>query len=230
MNIGLIIIATGKYDRFIDPLLQSARIHFLPEDSVTFFLFTDSIKEYGEDVVVIPTKHKPWPSPTLHRYRNIVAAKDKFEGMDYLFYSDVDMLFVDTVGREILSKGLTVTHHPGFYSFGTGSWCNIPASCAYTTNRKAYYAGGFNGGTKDAFLFAADVMDYAIQLDEDKGVQAEWQDESHLNKLISMEEDFKALTPSYCYPDNPELARLWKIDHLKPKLLALSKNHQEVRS
>jgi hypothetical protein len=229
MNIGLIIIATGKYDRFIDPLLQSARIHFMPGDKTTFFLFTDSLKDYGNDVVTISTEHEQWPGPTLHRYRNIVANQHLFAQSDYVFYCDVDMLFIDTVGREILGDGLTAVYHPGFFSFGTGSWCVDKLSTAYTTNCKGYFAGGFQGGTKQSYLLACTVMETYIKWDEKNKVVATWQDESHWNKYLS-EHEYKALTPEYCYPDKPELARLWKIDHLKPKLLALSKNHQEVRS
>jgi hypothetical protein len=232
MGIGLIIIATGKYDRFIEPLLQSARIHFLPEDKTTFFLFTDSTKDYGDDVVVIPTEHKPWPSPTLHRYRNIVAAKDKFDGMDYLWYIDADSLFVDTVSNEVLRPGITGVLHPGFAMFpGKGSWGSQTYSMSFTPHfkRKSYYCGGSQFGDRDAYLTMCELMDYWIRHDEMHGIMPEFHDETIWNKLLS-EFGHHVLDPSYCMVEQPELRKLWKIDHLKPKLLALSKNHQEVRS
>ena len=69
-----------------------------------------------------------------------------------------------------------------------------------------------------------------IEEDESKGVHAVWQDESYWNQLLSMRIGVKILDSSYCYVQQPHLQKLWKIDHLKPKILALEKNHSEIRS
>lgn len=230
-NIALIIICTGAYHRFIEPLLDSARKYFLVQDSVTFYLFTDNLEDYGSDCVVIPTKHEQWPGPTLHRYRNIINSKSMFSGMDYIFYTDVDMLFVDHVGREILGEGLTGVLHPGFYSFDMGAWGNDKNSTSYTQpcNRKKYFAGGVQGGKATVYLSACTAMDINIKTDEKNGVLAQWHDETHWNKLLS-ENTCNVLTPEYCMVEEPEKRALWRIDHLKPRILALAKNHKEIRT
>lgn len=231
-NIGLCLIATNKYDQFIEPFLNSARIHFLVGHNVTFYLFTDSKRDYGEDVVTIPIKHEPWPLVTLHRYKNIMGSKNLFLGENYLYYSDIDMLFVDKVGDEILHEGLTVVAHPGFAMFpGTGSWGNNKLSTSYTPpeRRKVYVAGGWQGGSKSAFLLACSTMHMNIVQDESNGVIPEHHDETMLNKLISEISNYKLLTPEYCMVEQEHLRRLWKIDKLKPRLIALAKNHSELR-
>lgn len=231
LNTGLIIIATGKYDRFIEPLLESARIHFLPGKNVTFFLFTDSLQDRGEDVVVIPIVHEPWPGPTIHRYANIIKSKSMLSRMDYLFYVDADSLFVNTVGEEILRAGLTAVLHPGFAMFpGKGSWGNNHLSTSYTpiNKRKIYACGGVQGGSATAYLAACNLMAMNIEEDERNGVMPEFHDETMWNKLLS-DANYHLLDPSYCMVEELEKRALWRIDHLKPKLLALAKNHNEVR-
>jgi len=232
-NIALVIIATGKYDRFVEPLLNSARKFFLIHDDLTFYIFTDKIKDYGEDCVVIPTKHEDWPGPTLHRYRNIVSAKSLFSGIGYIFYCDVDMLFVDHVGREILGNGLTATLHPGFAMFPkTGSWGSNVRSTSFTDKifRYKYYAGGFQGGRSKRFMFYCETMAANIRTDELIGIIAEHHDETHWNKIIANSPDHICLDPSYCMVEEPEKRKLWKIDHLRPKIIALAKDHKAMRT
>lgn len=230
-NIGLIIIATGRYHQFVPALLESARKYFLVDEKVTFYLFTDVIKDWGDDVVTIPTKHEAWPKPTLYRYKHIINSKSLLSSTDYLFYIDADSLFVDHVGKEILSDGLTVTHHPGFYSFGTGSWETNPKSRACTIYKKRYACGGFNGGKTNVFLSAASYMAIGIDEDEKNGVVAVYHDESFLNKLVGdIVTDAYWLNPSYMMVEEPEKRLLWRIDHLKPKILALKKDHGSIRN
>lgn len=231
MKIGLIIISTGSYHHFIEPLLHSARTHFMPGENVTFYLFTDSLIDRGEDVVIIPTKHEPWPGPTLHRYRNIINSKSLLNGSDYLFYIDADSLFVDTVGREILKEGLTGVLHPGFAMFpGNGSWGNKATSMSYTPihNRKNYYCGGFQFGSTSAFLSACCLMRTNIEIDEKNGVIPEHNDETVWNSLLSAA-PHNILPPSYMMVEEPAKRKLWKIDHFEPKIIALAKDHKEVR-
>ena len=42
MNVGLLLIATGKYDSFVPQLIEGANKFFLTNHNVTYFLFTDS--------------------------------------------------------------------------------------------------------------------------------------------------------------------------------------------
>ncbi len=225
-NIGLLIIATNKYDRFVKPLIDSARKHFLTNHKVTYYVFTDSEKlnELGDDVKIIPHKHLKWPLPTLYRYKTFVQHKDTLINEDYLYYCDSDMLFVNTVGDEVLGDRVS-TIHPGFMG-DRGTPETNGKSLAYVAPNEplTYYAGGFNGGTSQNFLDMSETIDKNIDIDMDKGIIAVWHDESHMNRYFIDNKPTLVLDPSYCYPES------WNLKGYTKRLLALDKNHTEMRS
>ena len=224
MKVGLLLISTGKYDRFVQPLLNSARKYFLTNHEVTYFLFTDSDKFHNEkNTVIIPKIHEPFPAPTLKRYETFYSYREELSKMDYLFYCDVDMLFVDEVGDEILSDRVA-TLHPAFQG-GRGTPETRQESLAYVSQdeKMFYYAGGFNGGTAKNFLEMCERLDINIKKDLEKNIIAIWHDESHMNRYFVDNPPTKSLSPSYCYPES------WNLPY-KKRLLALDKNHEEVRN
>ena len=231
-NIGLLIIATNKYTQFVSPLIESADKHFFKNHNVTYFVFTNKFDdiEGRNDIIKIDKTHEQWPLITLGRYKTIHKSADILSKMDYLFYCDADMLFVDEVGDEILpdenSNGLVGTIHPGFfhgnrelYSYETN-----PNSTAYISPQEGvfYYAGGFNGGTTNSFLTMAKTLSERINKDLENNIIAVWHDESQMNRYM-VDNPPKSLSSSYCYPEN------WNIP-FERKLLALDKNHEEVRN
>lgn len=228
MKIGLLTIATNKYIRFVDPLWESAKKHFLTNHDVTMFLFTDSV-DYKPDSkqVIIPQQHLVWPGPTLFRYNVFDLNKDKLKEMDYLFYCDADMLFVNTVGDEVLGERVA-TNHPGFFQSArqTFTYETNPRSLAFVPQNKGtyYFAGGFNGGTSKEYLKMAEKLSENISEDYSKGIVAVWHDESHMNKYFIDNPPTVILSPSYCYPES------WTLDaKIEKRLLALDKNHKEMR-
>ena len=228
MTIGVLIIATNKYKQFIQQLLDSIDRYFFRHDKVNIYLFIDNLSFSFNttdriNIVKIIIPPDKFPTVTLHRYKYFTEASDKID-CEYLFYSDVDMRFVGEVGKEILPNKkelLTAVLHPGFYK-GNGSWCNNEHSTAFTVNKNKYFAGGFQGGERDKYLEVCKLLSNNISKDEEKGIIAEWHDESHWNCYLS-KNYFKELTPSYCYPEG------WHIPFVK-RLLALNKNHAEIRS
>lgn len=240
-KIGVLLISTGKYHIFVQPLIDDIDKHFFVGHEIEIYLFSDREmnielrkSECRINVVRVPTEHKPFPHPTLKRYEFFTNAADKITS-DYLFYLDVDMGIVGDVGEEILPDeshgGLVVTHHPGFYRGGWGSTNCNPASKAWIPEeqRKTYFAGGFNGGETKAFLAMAKELSENIADDESRGVMAEWHDETHLNAYMSTRNP-KKLTPEYCMVEQQELRDRWGIAHFAPKIIALAKNHAELRS
>ena len=226
-KIGLLVIATGKYDVFIPPLFKSVKKHFMKNHEVTMFVFTDKEMPNKKNLVSLPHAHEPWPNATLKRYHVFDKYKEELSGMDYLFYCDADMLFVSEVGDEVLPKGgveLVATEHPGFFGGRRGTYETRPESTAYVSESegKCYVAGGFNGGTAEAFLNMSKILKDRIDKDLENNIVAIWHDESQLNKYM-IDNDHKMLNPSYCYPES------WNIPFEK-KLLALDKNHSEIRS
>ena len=60
MKVGLLIIATNKYTQFLTPLVKSADEHFLPNQEVTYFIFTNKeiVLETSRNYKVIYVEHK----------------------------------------------------------------------------------------------------------------------------------------------------------------------------
>ncbi len=227
MKIGLVVIATGKYTQFIPPLFKSVKKHFMKGHEVKIFVFTDGKVPENDVVKRVEQEHLGWPGATLKRYHIFDKNKDVLSEMDYLFYCDADMKFVGDVGEEILpeedSNGLVGTQHPGFYSGKRGTYETRPESTAYVPPQEGstYYAGGFNGGTSKAFLKMSKTIKERVDKDLEKDVVAIWHDESQMNRYF-IDNIPKLLNPSYCYPES------WSIPFEK-KLLALDKNHSEIR-
>ena len=101
-SIGILIVCTGKYDIFLQPLLDSIDTHFFPKDEVIIYLFWDK-EEYTlklssrMSVICIPTKHLPWPAQTLFRYRYFTEAAPKMKICEAVYYLDVDMMIVGDI-------------------------------------------------------------------------------------------------------------------------------------
>ena len=228
MRIGVFLIATGKYDVFLQPLVDSLDRYFFRHDKLTIYLFADKEhlpkKPDRIEIINIPIEHEPFPLCTLHRYNHFASIADDVN-CEYLFYLDVDMLVVSNVGREILGDIVCVTH-PGFYKGGWGSLNCSKDSLAYLPPELChdYKAGGFQGGSKRSYLELCQLLSERIEMDENSGVMAQWHDETHFNwYLKTMVKNYKVLTPSYCYPES------WKIPFQR-KILALDKNHNAIRN
>lgn len=250
--IGILTIATGKYSQFLTNLYASIAQNFLPEHEITCYLFTDNIEAAKTFIPPTRLKHefiqierKGFPGDTLYRYRHFaslddVLSKRDLNKPDFLFYSDADMVVVANVGEEVLPEkevGLIATAHPGFYLGRTpqhplGTPESRPQSKAFISPsryRPCYVAGGFNGGAYSAFISMSKEISANIDDDYSRGIVAVWHDESHLNEYVTRPENLprlKIMTPSYCFAQsyNPQ-----EVGYA-PKIVALDKNHAEVRS
>lgn len=223
MKVGLLIIATNKYIDFLQPLITSADQFFLPNQEVTYYVFTNQEVNINSNrkVVKIDIEHKPWPWMTLGRYKIFNDNSFKYND-DYLYYCDVDMKFVGEVGDEILSDRVA-TQHPGYYN-RRGTPETNPLSKAYVNMNEnmEYFAGGFNGGTRSEYLKMAKKILKDIETDFSNGIIAVWHDESHMNRYFIDNKPTKILSPSYCYGESMNIP-------FEKKLIALDKNHSEFR-
>lgn len=224
MKVGLLIIATNKYDVFLQPLISSADEYFLKDQDVTYFIFTD--KKINIDTnrkyKIINIVHREWPWMTLGRYKIFTENYKELINMDYLYYCDADMKFVDIVGDEILSD-LVGTQHCGYYNVrGTPETNNASLACVYSNEEMQYFAGGFNGGSKDNYLKMAKVLSNNIDIDYSNGIIAIWHDESHINRYFINNKPTKILDPGYCFHENSNRP-------FRKRLIALDKNHSEIR-
>jgi hypothetical protein len=107
MTIGLFLICTGKYDRFLQPLIDSVEKHFFNGFHLNIYLYTDKEPSVSHsdriEIKTFPIQHLPFPYPTLYRYQYFHSRRHEISEDDLLvFYSDVDMKFVSDVGLEII--------------------------------------------------------------------------------------------------------------------------------
>ncbi len=231
MKICILTIATNKYIQFVQKLYDDIAEKFLPGAQINCLLFTDHEVESSDNVRVHQIDHEPWPIPTLKRYNYFVKEKDFILEHDYCFYLDADMRIDALVGNEILGD-LVATMHPyqSFYSNEEASYDRNPESLAYVPvgQGKTYYAGGFNGGKSEVFMeMAAQIADNVL-IDQEKGVTALWHDESHMNRYLIDNPPTLTLDPNYCFAE--EFIGSPQYPYKEPKIIALKKNHHELRS
>lgn len=227
MKLGLLIIATNKYVEFLQQLISSADSYFFNESQIEieYIVFTNKKIniESNRKINFIDVEHYPWPWMTLGRYKIFDNNKEFLKEFDYLFYSDVDMKFVDAVNEEILEERVA-TLHPGYFGMrGTPETNPESLACIYPHEPMCYFAGGFNGGSATQFLKMSNELSSNIEKDLKQGIIAVWHDESHLNRYMVTNPPTKILTPSYCYGESMNIP-------FPKKLLALNKNHHEFRS
>ena len=221
-KIGLLIIATNKYVQFLEPLIVSADKFFLPEQEVTYFIFTDKELDIQSkrNIVKIDVEHKEWPWMTLGRYKIFSNSSEILSSMDFLYYCDADMRFEGLVGDEILGD-LVATQHHGYYTQrGTPETNPKSLACVYPHEQMQYFAGGFNGGKSNNYLNMAKTLSKNIDVDYSNGIIAVWHDESHLNRYLIDNVPTKILDPGYCFYENSNDMRFVK------RLLALVKNYE----
>lgn len=224
VRVGLMIVATGKYIQFVEPLITSADKYFCTDCEVTYFVFTQGDVPMHPRVVKIEQAKLGWPFDTMMRMSMYAKAFESWKSMDYVFACDADMLFVDTVGTEILGD-LVATQHP-CYVEQRGTYETNPISSAYVHEDEGqyYFAGGFYGACTQEFFRLASTITAAIEADLQNGLIAVWHDESHLNRYFIDHKPTTILSPSYCYPD-----RGFPLT-MPRKLLALTKDHAAVRA
>ena len=231
MKICILTIATNKYIQFVEKLYDNIEDHFLGDHEIEGIIFTDQEVESSDNIKISQIEHEPWPVPTLKRYNYFMKEADHISKYDYCFYFDVDMGIVDKVGDEVLGD-LVATMHP-YQSFAPKpdrSYDRNPNSLAYVPRGEEgehYYAGGFNGGKTEEFLKMSKVISDRVTKELERDIIPLWHDESHMNRYLIDNPPTCTLTPSYCFAEeqmgNPEYP-------FEPKIIALKKNHNELRN
>ena len=231
MKICILTIATNKYIQFVGDLYDNIQENFLNGHEIEGIIFTEHDVETSDNIKVSKIEHEPWPIPTLKRYNYFMQEKEFISEFDYCYYFDVDMSIVDKVGDEVLGD-LVATMHPyqSFYPKGDRSYDRNPKSLAYVApgeEGQYYYAGGFNGGSTKEFLKMSEVIADRVTKDLENDVIALWHDESQMNRYLIDNPPTVSLTPSYVFAEeqinNPSYP-------YEPKIVALKKNHDELRS
>ena len=231
MKICILTIATNKYIQFVERLYDNIEENFLNGHEIQGLLFTEHDVETSDNIKVSKIEHEPWPIPTLKRFNYFIKEKEHISKFDYCYYFDVDMGIVAKVGDEVLGD-LVATMHPyqSFVPKEQRTYDRNQKSLAYVPvgeEGELYYAGGFNGGSTKRFLEMAEVLADRVTKDLENDVIALWHDESQMNRYLIDNPPTVSLTPSYVFAEeqigNPDYP-------YQPKIVALKKDHNELRS
>uniref|UniRef100_A0A8C8SNT8 ABO glycosyltransferase n=1 Tax=Pelusios castaneus TaxID=367368 RepID=A0A8C8SNT8_9SAUR len=239
VTVGLTVFAIKKYVVFLQKFLETAEMYFMVGHRVNYYVFTDRPEEVpkvalkdGRNVVVLKVQnYSRWQEISMRRMEMIsyFSQKQFINEVNYLVSVDVDMRFNDEVGVEILSN-LFGTLHPGFYASRRQSFTyerrSASQACVPRDEGDFYYAGGFFGGTVKEVYKLTKKCHEAIMLDKAKGIEAIWQEESHLNKYFVYHKPTKILSPEYLWDDNIGRPQILK----KRRFLAVPKNHAAIRN
>ena len=230
-KIAILYIGTGRYTIFWEGFYESSESYFLAnaEYEKHYFVFTDAehiLGEESENIHRIYQKLLAWPYTTLDRFGIFKTIRGQLEEMDYIYFFNGNMLFLEAIDEEILptvEKPLLMVQHPGFYEKSRKDF-------TYETNDKSlayipadegevYVMGGLNGGLAENYLELIDELGRRIEIDKTNDVIALWHDESHLNRYaIDFESSVKILDSSYGYPEGWDLS-------FSPKILIRDKNN-----
>lgn len=228
-KIGMIYICTGKYKMFLDKYLETCNKHFLPNHNKKYFIFCDTLiddiaDKYKVEYEYIYQEKLPFPMPTLKRFHMINSIKEKYKNIDFLFFTNANMIFVENIyPNEVLptkeDNWLVSVIHPGYLNNNVNSFPyerNINSSaCIDFEFGKKYYQGCFFGGRKNEFLKMSKELQKNIDYDLSINVMAVWHDESHTNKYFAHTPP-KNISPSYSYPED------WSLN-LPKKIVQLNK-------
>ncbi len=239
INPAVLLIATRKYTQFLPNIVRKLDRWFMPNREIAVVIFSDQDRvprtTMRTSVVWTRIEDYKWPYATLYRYKIFSSISRYLLKFSHLYYMDVDMDIVSEIGDEFLTDGLLAVRHPGFSALGGwGSEGNHPQSLSEfpKEHRKNYYAGGVQGGAANVYIDAAKELSRRIDEDEKSKIISVYHDETHWNKYCNFDkpELVTEFDSGYCMVQSDHLRRNWKIDNLPVKIIALDKNHAEIRS
>lgn len=217
MNIGILYICTGKYDKFFDDFYVSSEAFFLPKSNKTYYIFTDSEylpeKYKNDNVVFIHQKKLWWPLDTLMRFWMFDSIKDILQKEDFLVFFNANAKIIKMITEEeflpqkwekyIGALHWWIYHKPPFlfpYERRRKSTAYIPYYKSWT-----YFQWSLNWWYTQDYLHLVGYCLHNINIDLRKNFIARWHDESHLNKFFSWRGDIKTLWVEYNYPEDSNL-------------------------
>jgi len=209
MKIGIITIATGRYNQYVPELLESCESFFLPDHKKTYFVFTDGDIKSRSNVVKIHQDKLGWPFDSMLRFHMFLEIKEELLKMDYIFFMNANNQVVSTVDDSILPVdsecGIVATIHPGFFNRDKISYSyeRRPESslCVNFGSENNYYQGCFNGGRSKSFIEMSELLKSKIDEDLSNKIIPIWHDESALNWYL-VDKDPLVLNPNYAYPEH----------------------------
>ncbi|XP_070778843.1 globoside alpha-1,3-N-acetylgalactosaminyltransferase 1-like [Enoplosus armatus] len=238
ISITATVFAVGKYIRFLKDFLETAEQHFFVGFKVHVYVFTDQPKEVPQVEMAAGRQLTVRSVPSSNRWQEISARRmelvqtlieEKLRNhTDYIFCLDVDSQFHGRWGTESLGE-LVAVIHPGYYRDARSRFPyeRRPESRAYLApgDGDFYYCGGAFGGLLQEVHLLAKTCRSNFEADAKEGIEAAWQEESHLNRYMWINKPSKVLSSEYLWQDfkprNPEIHII--------RFSGVVKNYAEIR-
>lgn len=218
----MVLMATGTYQRFIPPLVESAQTYLR------------GLKE----VVVLADQRPPvgglewglwghfdWPLSTLSKFRAVTSHSSLLTNAESILLIDADMLFVGEVQMPP-ATGTLATLHPYYVGAPRADLCyedNATSIFAVASSEgEHYFCGGVLGGDTSSFLMAAESMAKDIDSELKQHRIPIWHDESVWNRYCIDKPPATIWGPEYCTPE--------KHAGQTSRILALDKPEFDARS
>ncbi|XP_041508794.1 alpha-1,3-galactosyltransferase 2 [Microtus oregoni] len=240
LTIGLTVFAVGRYlEKYLEHFLHSAEQHFMVGQSVVYYVFTDRPEAVpyvtlGQGRLLRVERvqrENRWQEVSMARMRTLHEALGGQLGQeaDYVFCLDVDQHFTSNFGPETLAD-LVAQLHAWHYHWPR--WL-LPyerdkrsAAALLFGEGDFYYHAALFGGSVAALRKLTAHCALGQQLDRERGIEAIWHDESHLNKFFWLNKPTKVLSPEFCW----DLQIGWRTEIHTPRLLWEPKEYALVRN
>ncbi|KAB1274764.1 Histo-blood group ABO system transferase 1 [Camelus dromedarius] len=206
---------------YLNLFLETAEMYFIMGHRVNYYIFTDQPDyvphihlQKGRQIVILKVQsYVSWQEVIMHHMEmisNFIEQRFQQE-VDYLVCADVDMVFSDHVGVEILSSLFSILHS----NFFVINWTNFPyeqwpQSQAYIPEDDGdfYYSGALFGGSVPEVYKLTKACHEAMMVDQANDIQATWHEESHLNRYQLYHKPTKVLSPEYTWDEQTSRA-IW---------------------
>jgi len=223
-RVAVLIVSTGKYaDLLLEKQIQSVLDHWHSSPGVDVFVWTDrEINLESGKLFFLEHRNSRWPVSTYERPELFLSRACIFEGYDYLFTIDADLLVIGEVTAQI-NGDLVAMLHPGYFLVpdqqASLPYERNPQSTAFIDPKEAnqngrYYQGCFYGGrTGQVVRMWRDIKEN-LERDLANGIVAIYHEESHLNRYLRTNPPAKEVSHSYGFPEGWDLPGEKIIVHL----------------
>ncbi|XP_045404291.1 alpha-1,3-galactosyltransferase 2 isoform X3 [Lemur catta] len=239
LTIGLTVFAIGRYlEKYLARFLETAEQHFMVGQRVVYYVFTERPAAVPR-VALGPgrrlrvqrvARERRWQDVCMGRMRTLHAALGGQLGREasFVFCMDVDQRFSGAFGPEALAESVAQLHAWHYH------WPRrlLPferdarsAAALAPGEGDFYYHAAVFGGNVAALRELTAHCARGLRRDRERGLEARWHDESHLNKFFWLHKPAKVLSPEFCW--SPEIGRRAEIR--RPRLLWAPKEYQLLR-
>uniref|UniRef100_A0A8C9PXT7 Alpha 1,3-galactosyltransferase 2 n=1 Tax=Spermophilus dauricus TaxID=99837 RepID=A0A8C9PXT7_SPEDA len=222
LTIGLTVFA-----KYLARFLESAEEHFMVGQRVVYYVFTErpaavprvALGPGRQMRVQYVVRERRWQDVSMARMRTLHEALGGRLGREahFVFCMDVDQHFSSAFGPEALAESVAQLH--AWHYRCTPANTRASSSLLGINDHKEHRSSGAksNNSNNDIYILG--------QQDRERGLEALWHDESHLNKYFWLHKPAKVLSPEFCW--SPEIGPRPEIR--RPRLLSAPKEYAILR-